>query len=163
MGEVLKPVLAFLAKRRRFLASEAAEQTGLTLRQVRRCLDRLVREGFLRVAAEEEIVRDGREVYGRNLRNPRYERIKDASLHPGLKKSGTCRDQIWRTIRVKRRFTRSDLVVLTSCSPGNVDDYIRLLIRDGYVRQAGKRGRAELLVLVGNVGPVRPPTPEEEE
>lgn len=159
-GQILRPVLAFVSTRRRFGLTDAVKATGLARRPVLRVLDRLTAQGYLVITKEDVEPRDGRKVYGKDLRAPRYEVIKDVSQHKGLKKSNTCRDQIWRTVRNLRRFTRTDLARLTDCAPSAIEDYTRLLARHEIIRAVGKRSRETLYILPTDPGPTRPETPQ---
>ncbi len=158
---VLEPVRAYLAARRaegkrRVRLAEVVEATGLPRRPVLRVLDKLTREGYLReVADDPEPPRRGE--CGPPRRNPTWRIVGDVTARPGPKPHrDTLRDKMYRIIRARRRFTRTDLMVLTGASQGSAEIYTVILERHGIIRRIGKRGGEIVWMLVKDPGPNRP-------
>ncbi|MBF0482805.1 MAG: hypothetical protein HQK82_14230, partial [Desulfovibrionaceae bacterium] len=102
--------------------SAVSERTKLARRRVLRVLDRLVKDKDLEVVAED-MTPPAKGEHGRNRRDTIYRVIRDIRLRRDYQlKNITCRDKIWSTLRVSRRFTQSDLVRLTECSEGVVKE-----------------------------------------
>jgi DNA-binding IclR family transcriptional regulator len=152
-------VLDFLSGRKRFGLAEVTAGTGLTRRQVLRVLDRLCRGGYLREVADRRM-ENGRKSFGPARRNPTWETVQDPSKRRYQKATReTCRDKVWRSIRVMRRATTSDLIRVTGCKESAVILFLKLLERDGYVRRQA-RTKPILWLLIKDAGPKRPATPE---
>jgi len=65
-------------------------------------------------------------------------------------------DKMWKTIRVLRRFTHSDLVIICQQDIENVRYFVKRYRQLGYIRQFGKRGKEKTWTLTKSVGPQRP-------
>lgn len=161
---VLSPVMAFvIAQRRRsFTLAKAAEATGHTRRQVLRALDRLVREGYVEELSDDPVKPDPH-VGGPALRNPTWQVTGEKSLaeRTSPKPRNTHRDRMWRIMRMRRQFTRTDLERLATTDRWNTELYTRMLERSGVIRRVGKQGREWLFLLVKDPGPARPRVPED--
>jgi len=126
-------------------------------RQVLRVMDKLAREGYLKeIADNPEPLRSGE--YGPPRRNPTWRVVGDLDKRPtpNRPKSQSQRAKIWKLIRAKHRFTKSDLVIPSGATPGTVDRYVRKLEKHGYVRRTGKDGRSTTYMLV-NLKQIDPP------
>lgn len=135
-----------------FTLERATADSGWPRQEVRARLARLEREGLIR-RVRETAHNNGEP--GAPIRRISYVAMK------GLKKRleemtfqrpGTKWDAIWRTMRVMRRFTRTDLVQLTGASEANVKYYTTMLKRAGYLGRAGRT----TWILLKNTGPQRP-------
>lgn len=79
-----------------------------------------------------------------------------------IKKRHACdRDNLWRSMRVLRRFDRATLVATAESSDRNAQTYLWRLMRAGYVRIAkagfgGSQPQATLYALVRDTGPLSP-------
>ena len=164
MASVLRPVRDWIVanKKRTFWLSEVSRGTGIERKKVLRVLEKLRKKGFLELIEERLLPPENAGEFGPPRRDPRFELLRDIEkLRIGKRTGGiTCRDKIWRTLRIKRIATRGELSRLTGCSGVNVMDYLKLLEHYGYVREAGKKGREKLFALVKNPGAARPETPE---
>jgi hypothetical protein len=150
-------IIEFITTHRRFFLSAVFEDTGIDRRKALRILEKLQAEGYLVEVREERVPLKLNE-YGPDRRNPEYKVIKDISLRQ--RKKGLCnRDKIWKTLRILRRCTRSDLIRLTGCDK-TVEDYTRLLALHGYIKPIGRRSREKVWFLVNDIGPKRPHIPE---
>jgi hypothetical protein len=156
--ECTRLVVLSLDGRRRFGLDYAMSATGLDRRKTLRVLNRLERDGFLKLLDERKEPNAYRE-FGPNRRNPLYQVVKDPALHPTRqKKTATARDVLWRTIRRMRRFTFQGLAESSGCTPASAQGFVQLLARDGWVRQDGLEGRRKVFVIVSDPGPQRPVT-----
>ena len=163
MAQVLRPVRDWIVQnnRRRFWLSEVVKGTGLDRRKVLRVLEGLRKKGFLEIVEEKKVPISQAGEFGPPRREPKFELTRDLSKAAfGRKKAVTCRDKVWRTFRIIRITTKSELVRLTGCPLSSVEEYLKLLMAHGYVRSCGKKGREKLFALVKNPGPGRPETPE---
>jgi hypothetical protein len=160
-------VIAYIRELDTFQCLEVANSVGITRREALRILDRLTKNGYLEVVEERRRpLRYGE--YGPKRRNPIYRRLKDVEKRTSPRtdrknrksERGRCRDAIWRTLRIKRIATLSELMVLTGCAESVCRDYIIKLKRYGFVAVRGKKGRENRLVLIKDTGPKRPDTPE---
>lgn len=145
----------------RVALAEVVEASGCPRRPVMRVLDRLGREGWLRLAEEaRERLRLGE--FGPHRRNPTYEVLRDIRLHRSyqVRARVSCRDKIWSTLRTVKRSTPSNLERLTGCCARAVADYLRILRSFGYVRETGKDSHEKVWALVKDPGARRPETPE---
>ncbi len=163
MASVLRPVRDWIVqnRRRRFWLSEVVQGTGIERKKVLRVLEKLRRQGFFQIVDERSIPIKKAGEYGPPRRDPKFELLRDIEkLRVAKRPSITCRDKIWRTLRILRMTTRGELARLTGCSEVSVREYMKLLAYYGYVREAGKKGREKRFALVKNPGAVRPETPE---
>jgi hypothetical protein len=69
------------------------------------------------------------------------------------------RENLWRSMRILRSFTRGQLAAVVEREPGSVSRYVTALHRAGYLRrtqiiEAGRRGASWRLVR--DTGPVAP-------
>lgn len=161
--DVYTPVFTFVMGRTRFTLDDAVEASGLDRRKVLRVLERLRKEGVLKLVSDERKPKASRftgKDMGPRLRNPRFER-KDVLVRGNRQpKRDTVRDKLWRVIRRERRFTRPHLAEASGLAEATVRDFVRLLLHHGYIAEAKGSGRAQAYVLIRDVGPVRPITPE---
>jgi DNA-binding transcriptional ArsR family regulator len=137
--------------------------TGFERRKVLRVMDRLCREGDLRLVAEEK-VRTPRGEMGPARRNPTWRVVRDPRLRRDnqVHSRVTCRDKVWSTLRGlrPRAVTVSEISRLSGCDDETVREAIKLLEEHGYVKNRGKIEREKAWVLVKDAGPKRPETPE---
>lgn len=135
---------------------------GFERRPVLRVLDRLCRDGDLRLESEGTV---DEQKPGPKLRNPTWRVIKDLRLRRDnqVKKRVTCRDKIWNTLRGlrPRATTYSELTRLTGCDARTVRNSIEVLEKGGFVKAKGKIGREKAWILTKDTGPRRPETSEE--
>ncbi len=103
---------------------------------------------------------------GRGKEN-RYRLIKPASEPPRLRVDGSPvtqgigRQNMWRTMRIRKTFTLDDLVALSSTdkkvSPEEVETYMKFLEKAGYIKNLDGKSRPKAVyMLVKNTGP-KPP------
>ncbi|WP_310598817.1 helix-turn-helix transcriptional regulator [Desulfobulbus sp.] len=141
---VLDPVVLYLLTcgRKKVTLDQVTAGVELERKPVLRVLDKLACEGYLQEIADNKKAKRYAEP-GPHIQNPTWEVVRDLTDRPTKRpKKDTGRDRIWRAIkRLQRGFTRSDLVRLTGASRGSVDDYTKLLVRDGYIRVVGLTGR----------------------
>ena len=160
---ILEPIREFLAKYKgREVTLEqvlaAIDRPRLPVLQM---LDQLTAEGYLVETS------DSAPVLGLSSpfrRDPTWEvnHEKDISKRPQVKiKPYNLRDKMWKAIRAKRRFTRGNLVVLTSCSRGSSESFTLHLERGKFIRRTGKEGIEILWLLIKDPGPKRPKIKEE--
>lgn len=77
-------------------------------------------------------------------------------------KSDVIRRQIWRSIRILRRFTQPDLVrTVPGATMNNVGKYVHMLTRHGYLSKngavpTGRLGQFQVFHLVRDIGPTHP-------
>jgi hypothetical protein len=77
--------------------------------------------------------------------------------HGGTDGRGEC----WQSMRIMRRFTRSDLLTTATISTKNMQKFVKALVAVGIVRVAAARpnskaGSVELLQLAQDLGPKAP-------
>lgn len=160
---VLEPVIEFLMKfsGKKVRLDQVMEGAERPRKPVLRVMDRLGREGNLEEIADDPVP-PGPGVGGRLPRNPTWRIIEKPLLGNFVFKPGkvTLRDKMWRLIRARRRFTRSELIRLSGAKLGSCETYTKMLVRDGYLRQIGKDGHQLVYMLVKDPGPKRPVTPE---
>jgi len=164
---VLEPVIGYLADCKGTTVQLEAVVSGANMprRPVLRVMDNLTREGFLREIADDPIPAGYKE-YGRSRRNPTWEIIKpviNRQHHNYRRNKVTDRDRIWRAIRAKRRFSRSELEITTGCNLGSVVEFTKLLAREGFIRSIGRSGREKVWMLVRDHGPKRPKIKDRQE
>lgn len=156
--ECTRLIVLSLEGRKRFGLDYAVSATGLDRRQALRVLNRLERDGFLKLLDERKQP-TGYKEFGPWRCNPLYEVVRDPSLHPTRqKKSPTLRDALWRHVRRVRRFTLRELADLSGCSMASTQDFVHLLFKGGWIRRDGKKGRCTIFVLANDPGPQRPIT-----
>ncbi|MDD2467166.1 MAG: helix-turn-helix transcriptional regulator [Desulfobulbus sp.] len=141
---VLDPVVLFLltSDRKKVTLDEVVAGVELERKPVLRVLDKLTREGYLEEVEDNKLPK-GYADPGPYVQNPTFAVIGDlterATKRPISKNTG--RDKIWRAIKqLKLGFTRSDLVRLTGSTRAAVDDYTKMLQRDGIIKVVGKSG-----------------------
>ena len=156
---VLDPVILFLLSWRKKSISLEQVMKGADRprKPVLRVMDRLVREGYL-VEAKDDKVPPGYGECGRPLRNPTWQFTgKQLARRPQPKpQKRTVRDRLWKIIRAKRRFTRSDIEIVTGVKRASIEDYTKLLEREGILRVIGKNSWEKVYLLVKDSGPQRP-------
>jgi hypothetical protein len=82
---------------------------------------------------------------------------KGQKRHP----KATARERAWLSMRIMREFSMADIQATAEISRSNLDKYLSLLARYGYVQKVGwvnrgKRGGYEKLLLVRDTGPKSP-------
>lgn len=156
--ECTRLVVLSLEGRKRFGLDYAMSATGLDRRKALRVLNRLERAGFLKLVDQRKEPNAYKE-FGPHRRNPLYEVLKAPALHPTRqKKATTARDVLWRNIRRMRRFTFQSLADASGCTSASAQNFVKLLVRDGWVCQDGKEARSKVFVIVNDPGPQRPVT-----
>ncbi len=131
-------------------------------REVKWRLDRLEREGLIKRIKVNGIKPQGGSNPGRPTINILYTARKNALKKrlaelTARQKPDTAWDKMWRAIRVMRKFTRGDLVQLTGAADQNVKDFIKLLVREKFVKRVSAPGKIpEVLFLCQDPGPQRP-------
>jgi len=138
---VLDPVVLFLLTcgRKKVTLEQVVAGVELERKPILRVMDKLAREGYLQEIKDDKLSK-GHAEPGPFVQNPTWEVIRDLTERP-TKRPGrnTGRDKIWRAIRqLQRGFTRSDLVRLTGASRGAIEDYTKLLERDGFIKVVGR-------------------------
>ncbi len=159
---VLDPVLHFLLTYKRKIVSldQVMEGAERPRRPVLRVMDRLVGEGYLEEIKDNKIP-PGYGEYGKKRRNPLWRKVEKKPLacrpaQPKRKKRNS-RDKIWKVVRMKRRFTRSELeITCGGVSRRCIDTFTNLLVHHGYLRCTGRDGREKVFLLIKNPGPQRP-------
>lgn len=164
-GPIESAVIDYCGSRKKFRLADVVEQTALPRRKVMRVLDKFCKLGLLEQVDDkrDRICRAGD--YGPPRRNTMYQVMSAEGFEkrksPRNSISGQCRDRIWRSLRVVRMTTMNELIQLTGCNKWTVDDYIKLLKRDGYIRAAATRkNRQKVWVLIKDAGAKRPDIPE---
>ncbi len=156
---VLEPVISFLLKHGGRTVELSAIIAGAERprRAVLRVLDCLVREGYL-TEIEDNKINPKYGEHRRCRRNPTWLiNKKPLSERPEfIPKKRSNRDRIWQIIRMKRRFTRNDLEIISGVSRGSIDDYTKLLERQGVIRPIGKDSWSKVYLLVKDFGVKRP-------
>lgn len=148
---LLEPILHYLTTcgLKVITLQDVTDGSGRDRRQVLRVLDKLAGEGYLaEIEDNREHLKAGES--GPPRRNPTWKILQDldARPKPNPPRKNTNRDKIWRLIRAKHRFTKPELVVASGAKPNMVDQYVRLLERNGYVRRTGKDGSLVTYMLV---------------
>ncbi|MEN8134297.1 MAG: hypothetical protein ABFS18_02005 [Thermodesulfobacteriota bacterium] len=161
---ILEPIRAFLAgyKGRKITLKQMLAAIDRPRRPVLRMLDQLAKEGYLAEIADNPTA-PGQGECGRFRRNPtwRINSKKNISDRPTFKsRPHNLRDKMWTVIRARRRFTRTNLVILAGCGVGSAETYTLLLERDKIIRRIGKDGQEVLWMLVKDTGPKRPKVKE---
>ncbi|WP_051554446.1 hypothetical protein [Desulfobulbus elongatus] len=150
---VLDPVVLYLLTcgRRKVTLEQVTAGVELDRKAVLRVLDKLTGEGYLREIEDHKMAK-GYADPGPYLQNPTWEIVRDLTDRPVKRpKRDTGRDRIWRAIkRLQRGFTRSDIVRLSGASRGSVEDYTKLLERDGHIKTVGLTGRQYRYNLVSD-------------
>lgn len=156
---VLEPVVQFIQDYRRntVTLAQVIEGAERPRKPVLRVMDRLAREGYLEEIEDNKIPPAYGET-GRERRNPTWRIIARPlpEIARPRPKRRTSRDRIWQLIRARRRFTRVELARISGVSPASCEDYVKLLARDGYLRETGKDGNRKVYLLVKDPGPTRP-------
>lgn len=158
---VLEPVINFIltCKGKKVSLDQVMVGAERPRKPTLRVMDRLVREGYLVEIADNKIRRVPA-VGGRQPRNPVWKIIRPPQPPCIKAKRRTSRDRIWQAIRMKRRFTRSEIRAITCASEGSIQDLVILLEREGYLRMIGRAATAKVYLLIKDVGPQRPHIPE---
>ena len=89
----------------------------------------------------------------------RYRLLKEALLPPGTNEDG--RDKIWRSIRIKRHFTITELVATSGASDTVAEKFTARLLKMSVVRvacrnESGKKGSFFVYQLTRDLGPRTP-------
>lgn len=162
---VLDPVVLFLLTcgRKKVTLEQVVAGVELERKPILRVMDKLAREGYLQEIKDDKLPKGYAEP-GPFAQNPTWEVIRDLTERPAKRPGrNTGRDKIWRAIRqLQRGFTRSDLVRLTGASRGAVEDYTKLLERDGFIKVVGRDVRQFRYNLVPG-DPQRPKIKEQAE
>jgi len=141
---VMDPVVFFLltCDKSTVTLTQVVEGTGLERKPVLRVLDKLAGEGFLIETVDKKEAKGFAEP-GPARQNPTWKIVRELTERPAKRPGrNTGRDKIWRAIRqLKRGFTRSDLVRLSGSARASVEEYTKLLERDGHLKVVGKTGR----------------------
>lgn len=162
---VLEPVIEFLmnlAVGKLVSLEQVISGADRPRKPVLRVMDRLVREGNLEEVEDNKVQPKFGEV-GRARRNPTWRILEKPILEDFIPKPKrlTVRDKMWRLIRARRRFTRSELIRLSGAKLGSCEDYTKMLVRDGYLKVIGKDGHSQVYMLVKDPGPKRPAISEQ--
>lgn len=163
---ILEPVIDFLKNRQRpFSLDLVLGKINRPRRPVLRVLDKLAEEGYLRETEDIPARPTKTGECGPPRRNPSWEIIQPVierqhGNHRRQRRSK--RDRIWKAIRIKRRFTRTEIQVTTNLPRGSVDDYTKLLHKAGYLRDIGKSGTEKVFLLTKDPGPQRPQISDKE-
>ncbi len=156
---VLEPVIDWLitTKKRKVTFDQICEGVNRERKPVLRVMDRLVKEGYAEETDPGKTALSLGEV-GPLRRNPTWKILKKplADRPKHQPKARNVRDLIWSAIRIKRCFTRKEIKFVTGVTVGSLENYTKLLLYHGKIRQTGKVGREKLFVLVGKPGPTRP-------
>lgn len=141
---VLDPVILHLLTCgcRKVTLAQIAAGVNLERKPVLRVMDKLTAEGYLREVEDHKLPRGNAEP-GPARQNPTWEILGNLTDRPAKRpKKDTGRDRIWRAIkRLQRGFTRSDIVRLSGAERSSVEDYTKLLVRDGHIKVVGRTGR----------------------
>jgi len=138
-------------------ALEAA--TGLSRKAISQACTKLVYRGFVdRVETGcFQLTKEGRIVVSNNAV------LNSAPIRPFGKKrkhGKSMRIRIWRAVRLKQKFTISDIVTLASKNEkaprDSVQRYLRLLFQSGYLRDLKSDKRTRRYVLIRDTGPEAP-------
>lgn len=141
---VLDPVVLYLLTcgKRKVTLEQVVAGVELERKPVLRVLDKLAREGYLEEIEDNKLPKGYAEP-GPHVQNPTFGIVLDLTDRPKRTVAkDTGRDRIWRAIKqLQRGFTRSDLVRLTGSPRSAVDDYTKMLQRDGIIKVVGKSGQ----------------------
>lgn len=142
---VLDPVVFFLitCDCKKVTLDQVVAGVELERKPVLRVLDKLAREGYLQEIGDTKHPK-GRNEPGPHVQNPTFTVVGELTERPNKRPvaKNTGRDKIWRAIKqLQRGFTRSDLVRLTGSTRAAVDDYTKMLQRDGIIKVVGKTGQ----------------------
>jgi len=155
---MLETVIGCLQGQRTVRLDDLVACAGHERRQVLRVMDKLAREGYLaEIGSDTQQPQRGE--MGPHRRNPTWRIIKDPGKRPqpNRPRNNSLRSKLWRLIRAKRRFTKSELSLCSGVSTATTDEYVRDLERAGYVRATGKDGHCTVFMLV-KVNQVEAPT-----
>lgn len=147
---VLDPIITWLrfSCLKRFGLKQAMAGADRPRRPVLRALDMLTKEGYLEETADpQEFLKLGE--YGKPRRCPQWKVLRNPGERPRTKVARTTlRAKIWKLIRAKRYFTKADLVITSGISSKTVDEYVRLLESNGYIRRTGKDQNKVTFMLI---------------
>lgn len=148
---VIDPVIFFLlsTNQRRVTLNKLVEEVQCHRKGVLRAMDKLTAEGYLEEIEDNPQLK-GYKDFGPQKQNPTWKVVGDLSSRPTRQpKRDTDRDKIWRAIRnMVQGFTRTDLMRLSGASHAAVEDYTKLLERDGHIKTMGRNGRQKKYRLV---------------
>lgn len=133
-------------------------KTGLTHKQVLRVMDRLARLGYIKTVKTEIPPRKYKES-GLLRRYPTWKLNADKLISRRAvesRKKNTGRDKIWRAIRIKRKFTLTELEQFTQLNRASLQDYVCILESGKYLKRQPNTGKILVFVLVNDPGPDRP-------
>jgi hypothetical protein len=139
---LLQSVLGCLQGKKTVRLDALVACSGHERRQVLRVMDKLTGEGWTAETADEPEPPKRGEM-GPTRRNPTWRVVKDLAQRPGKNqpRPSSLRSKLWRLIRAKHRFTKTDLATCSGVATASVDEYVRDLEHAGYVRRTGKDGR----------------------
>jgi Mn-dependent DtxR family transcriptional regulator len=154
---LLDAVIECVREQRTVRLAEVLDCCGHERRQVLRVMDKLSREGYLVEIADQPEPPNSGEM-GPARRNPTWRVVKDPSARPpkNRPRAASLRSKLWRLIRAKHRFTKSELATCSGVSLATVDDYVRELELNSWVRRTGKDG-ASITYICARPNQVEPP------
>jgi len=150
-------VIMELNQRGAFSLADIVHQTNASKDSVAEYVGRLRKAGFLAIADETPV---------NGLKRLWYRVVKPRRHAPRLRRDGTempptKRENMWRTMRMQRKFSVRDIVVCAATSDvpirlADAKDYVKNLHKAGYLNVVSKNGNAHVYMLVKNTGP-KPP------
>lgn len=147
---VLDPVMHFLmaCNKQTVNLYDVMHAADRPRRPTLRALDKLTKEGYLKEIVDiKQELRAGE--VGPKRRNPTWKIVGNIEKRPKARvRKTTLRAKVWKLIRAKRHFTKEALVITSGASVATVDEYVRELERNKYVRKTGKDGRLVTFMLV---------------
>jgi hypothetical protein len=135
-----------------FAILDIAAASGASRNHIQKFVGELIEKGFVRQTGEHVAQRG-------HLGAASYEVIMPI---PAIKHLPIARVKIWRSMRVMRRFTVSDLCATAEASNVNVRKYLGALVHGSYVRCIKKAESARSLeghaifALIKDTGPLAP-------
>jgi predicted transcriptional regulator len=136
-----------------------ANETGLKRKAISQACSKLVTRGFVdRVETGCFQLTEGGKLVFENNAN-----LSSAPIGPRVKPrkhAKSMRIRIWRAIRMKRKFTISDIVTLASkeekAPRDGVQRYLCVLSQAGYLHRLKQAGKARRYSLIRDLGPEAP-------
>lgn len=135
-----------------YTVSQITDLTGFPRHRVRHVLWKLEDSGAITRCRDAEAVtwkkgRPVKEIWYRNTRHLGC--IERATAENGW-------DVMWKTVRILRRFTRTDLAAITGQGMENIRAFTKAYRELGYLRHTKEAGRGVVWALVKDPGPRRP-------